>query len=450
MDPYKLTLTQASRLIHRKELTPLELLESLLKRIDSLEPQLHAWVTLDRDNAITTAKTYSKEAEKGELRGPLHGIPIGIKDIFYTKNLKTTGGSKLLSDFIPPYDATVVSKLRAAGAIILGKTQTTEFALFDPAPTRNPWNRKHTPGGSSSGSAAAVSTGMCPAALGSQTGGSTIRPAAYCGIIGLKPTYGRLSRHGVIPVSFTLDHVGLLTRTVEDAALLLETLAGQDPLDPTTYSQPIPPYRTELNNPTTPRIGIPREFFWNHSSNEVKENIETAQKRLADNGAELTEAKLPRSFQAVHAAHRIIMTTEAATYHEETFQTRKEDYRPKLRALIPAALLTPASAYLKSQRIRNLFIRETDSSLRNYDCYLTPATPTPAPEGLESTGDPAFNAPWSFCGFPTITIPSGLTKNGLPLGIQLVGHPFDEQHLLQTAHRCEKVLTPKSEPHDTD
>ena len=450
MDAFKLTLSQASRLIRRKELSPLELLKSLLERIDAYEPRLKAWVAIDRKNATAAAHRCSEEAQRGELRGPLHGIPIGVKDIFYTKGMKTTAGSKLLSNFIPEFDATVVSRLREAGAIILGKTQTTEFAVHDPAPTRNPWNTKHTPGGSSSGSAAAVSSGMCPAALGSQTGGSTIRPAAYCGIIGLKPTYGRLSRYGILPVSWSLDHVGVLTRTVEDAAFLLETLAGQDPMDPTTSNLTVPSYRTTLDNLTIPRLGTLNEFFWDHSSEEVRENIEKAGRRLADSGAELTEVKLPRSFQAVHAAHRIVMTTEGAAYHEEKFQTRKEDYRPKLRAMIAAGLLTPASAYIRSQRIRNLFIREIASSLKDHDCFLTPATPTSAPEGLESTGDPAFNAPWSFCGFPAITIPTGLTKEGLPLGIQLVGHPFDEQGLLKTAHWCEKVLAPKNEPHDPD
>jgi aspartyl-tRNA(Asn)/glutamyl-tRNA(Gln) amidotransferase subunit A len=448
MGAFKLTITEASRLIHENELSPSELLESLLQRIDQLEPKLEAWVTIDREGAMANAEKYSKEATEGRLRGPLHGIPIGVKDIYYTMGMRTTAGSKILSDFIPNYDATTVARLKEAGAIILGKTETTEFATFDPAPTRNPWNTEHTPGGSSSGSAAAVSTGMCPAALGSQTGGSTIRPAAYCGLIGLKPTYSRVSRYGIIPVSWSLDHVGIITRTVEDAALLLEVLAGHDPRDASSSTLPVPSYRSAMDDLSPPRLGLLREFFYENAHEDVRKNIDEAAKRLNASGAEVVETRLPRSFSAVLPAHRTIMITEAAAYHEATFHSRMMDYRPNLRGMIATGLLVPASTYLKAQRIRSRFIREITPVLQGFDCLLTPATTTPAPEGLSSTGDPAFNSPWSFCGLPSITVPSGLTKDGLPLGIQLVGRPFDEECMLRVACWCERIIGFGHEPHD--
>ncbi len=228
VEPYSLSMTEMIARIRRRRLSPVALMESVLARIDSLEPRIQAWVTIDRKAILEEARRTQDEISRGKLRGPLHGIPIGVKDIFYTAGMKTTAGSKIFENFIPSYDSTAVQRLKQAGAIILGKTATTEFAQLDPAPTRNPWNPDHTPGGSSSGSAAAVAVAMCPAALGSQTGGSVLRPAAYCGVVGLKPTYGRISRHGVIACSWTLDHVGILARSVTDAAILLGVLAGHD------------------------------------------------------------------------------------------------------------------------------------------------------------------------------------------------------------------------------
>jgi Asp-tRNA(Asn)/Glu-tRNA(Gln) amidotransferase A subunit family amidase len=440
MDICKLTLSEASWLIRNNELTPTELLNSLLKHIDALETTLKAWVTIDRVGAEKTAKRYSKEASKGKIRGPLHGIPIGIKDIFFTKGLKTAAGSAILAKFVPGYDATTVAKLKQNGAIILGKTETTEFAYRDPPPTRNPWNTEHTPGGSSSGSAAAVASGMCPAALGSQTGGSTIRPAAYCGIVGLKPTYGRISRHGVYPLSWTLDHVGIFTRTVNDAAIVLEALAGYDPKDATSATLLVPAYEKALDESNPPKLGLVKEFFYDQAHDEVRQNLENTIDRLLEAGAQVVETRLPRSFSAVHAAHSIIMTTEAAAIHEETFQMQRRDYRIGMRSMITAGLLIPAHIYLKAQRIRSKFIRAMRRSLKQFDCLITPAATMPAPKSLESTGDPAFNSPWSFCGFPSITVPSGLAKGRLPLGIQLVGRSFDEQSLLNIARWCENVI----------
>jgi aspartyl-tRNA(Asn)/glutamyl-tRNA(Gln) amidotransferase subunit A len=450
LDAYKQTLSDASRLIHLNKLSPSELLNSLLHRIDALEPELKAWVTIDREGAIATAERYSKEVEEGRLRGPLHGIPVGVKDIYYTKGMTTTAGSTILADFVPSFDATTVTKLKKAGAIILGKTETTEFAAFDPAPTRNPWNMGHTPGGSSSGSAAAVSSGMCPAALGSQTGGSTIRPAAYCATVGLKPTYGRISRYGVFPLSWCLDHVGIFTRTVEDAAILLEVLAGHDSKDPSSLMLLVPSYRKALDESSPPRLGLLKEFFFENAHEEVKKNVEGTTERLSNAGAEVVDALLPASFKAVHAAHNVLMMAEAAAVHKKTFQTRMRDYRPNLRGMIATGLFVPASTYLKAQQIRSQFIREITEILSGFDGFITPATTTPAPKGLTSTGDPAFNAPWSFCGLPAITVPSGVTEEGLPLGIQLVGHPFAEEELLRVAYWCERIIGFSHQPHNPD
>jgi len=259
------------RQIGRKKISPVDLAESLLKRIDLLEPSIQAWVTIDRGKVLEEARRKEKEISRGRIRGPLHGIPLGVKDIFYTAGMKTTGGSKVLADFIPSFDSTAVLRLKQAGAIVLGKTATTEFAHADPAPTRNPWNREHTPGGSSSGSAAGVAAGMCPGALGSQTGGSVLRPASYCGVVGLKPTYGRISRYGVLPFSWSLDHVGIFTRNVLDAALLLNVLAGYDPLDPTTGREPVPDYIRSRTPSRGPLIGVVEEFYRKNAEEQVWE-----------------------------------------------------------------------------------------------------------------------------------------------------------------------------------
>ena len=445
---YQLSISETLQKFQRNELSPIDLLESLFQRIDVIEPRVKAWVSIDREGAMDTADRYSKELEEGALRGPLHGIPIGVKDIFYTKGIRTTAGSSILSDFIPNYDATTIARLKEAGAIILGKTETTEFAYSDPAPTRNPWNTDHTPGGSSSGSAAAVSSGMCPAALGSQTGGSTIRPASYCGIVGIKPTYGRISRYGMIPRSWSMDSVGILTRTVEDTAIMLEVIAGHDAKDPMSSTTPVPEYQRALQMISPPRLGFLREFFYDNAHYEIRNNIDRVVEQLKEADALVVEAQLPKSFSMVHAAQSIIGTTDGAAYHSEIFKTRMMDYRLKMRGLIVSGLLIPASTYLKAQRIRGLFIREINAILKPYDCFIMPSASTTAPKGLESTGSSAFNSPWSFCGFPSITFPSGLTKEGLPMGIQLVGRPFEEERLLGIAHWCEKIINFNSLPRD--
>jgi aspartyl-tRNA(Asn)/glutamyl-tRNA(Gln) amidotransferase subunit A len=358
-DPADLSVSEASQRIRRQELTPLELADAVLSRIDQLDAILKAWVTIDRDAVLSTARQYSQEAAAGRLRGALHGIPVGVKDIFHTAGMTTAAGSAILAGFTPHADATAVHRLKAAGAIILGKTATTEFALTDPPDTRNPWNVEHTPGGSSSGSAAAVASGMCPAALGSQTAGSTLRPAAFCGIVGLKPTYGRISRRGVIPLSWSLDHVGILIRTVEDAATLLDVLASRHGPSNVLDRTPRDPTRHR-----PPRIGVVEEFFAEKADAEVWANTAGTIQRLRRAGAQIETIPLPRSFQASYAAHRIIMRAETAAYHDTTFRRRSGEYRPLIRDFIASGLLVAGSTYLRAQRIRNWFRRDAEAMVR--------------------------------------------------------------------------------------
>ena len=428
MNNHRLSIAEASEVIKRGEITPSELLESHLKRIERNEHDIQAWVTVDKDGARDAAARLTKESEQGQIRGSLHGIPVGVKDIFYTAGLKTTMGSPIYSEFVPAKDSAVVSALREAGAVIVGKTETTDFACTDPAATRNPWNLQHTPGGSSSGSAAAVSSGMCPLALGSQTGGSVIRPAAFCGVVGMKPTYDILSREGVYPLAWSLDHVGFFVRSVRDASLVLGALTGNE----------MPSMETSLAEP--PRIGLLRGFFQDYADELVWEGFMDSVDELREAGAQVVETPLPDSFSVVHAAHRLIMSSEAASVHQDNFRSRLGDYRRKLRGLITSGLLVPTSAYLRAQRIRGLFIEEVRRTLKGLDCLITPSAPTPALHGLESTGDAAFNSPWSLTGFPSITVPSALTKDGLPLGVQLINLPYQEKALLRTALWCEEAL----------
>lgn len=435
LELYKRTISQLNDLFKEMKASPLELIEDTLKRVRDLEPYLHAWVTIDEKNVRGEAEKCTLEMEKEGVKTPLHGIPVGIKDIFSTAGLLTTMGSPIYKDFYPDHDAATVSRLKESGAIILGKTETTQFAETDPAPTRNPWNLEYTPGGSSSGSAASVASGMCQTALGTQTGGSVIRPASYCGIVGLKPTYDLLSRSGVYPLSWSLDHVGIFSRTVEDASLVLDTLSG------------IASSKHLNDEEIRPKIGVVKEYFMDTAHPEVKKGFKKVVEKIGSTG-DFMDFKLPPSFQTVHSSHRVIMATEAASVHENNYLNRPSDYRRNIRGMIASGLLIPASVYLKAQRIKRLFISELDKSIGELDCLVTPSTTTPALKGLESTGSAAFNAPWSFAGFPTITIPSSLTEDNLPLGLQLIGKPYSEEKLLRIAKIFEKAIEWNPQPVD--
>ena len=438
---HELGVAEAARQIREGRITSVELAQALLERIETFDPALQAWVTVDREDVLTEARRRDEERNAGDIQGPLHGVPVGLKDIFYTEGMKTTACSPIYADFVPDHDATCVAMLKEAGAIVLGKAVTTEFASGDPSPTRNPWNPAHTPGGSSSGSAAAVSVGMCAAALGSQTGGSTGRPAAYNGIVGLKPTYGRISCYGVVPLSWSLDTVGILTRSVEDAAVMLQAMAGYDRNDPGSYDAPVPDYLAEMDSMgRAPRIGLIREFFFNHSSQEVRDHTDEVALRLTEAGADVVEIGLPDSFGSAHECQRITSSVEAAAFHEENFLERPDDYGPKIRASIEAGMQTPAARYAHAMRMRGRLRADLVEALQGVDVALTPATPEPAPRDLSTTGDPAFQSPWTSAGLPAIVIPSGVGESGLPLAIQLAGQPFQEGRLLGVARWCEDVL----------
>lgn len=438
---HTLGVAEIVRLLNQRELSPVEVVEACYQQIETLEPQLDAWVTLDRERAMQAARHCEACLQRGEDAGLLAGVPVGLKDIFYTAGLLTTACSEVYADFVPEYDATSVVKLRDAGAVIMGKTVTTEFATADPSPTLSPWHAEHTPGGSSSGSAVAVAARMIPAALGSQTGGSTLRPAAYNGIVGLKPTYGRISRYGVIPVSWCLDHVGILVRGVEDAAFMLQGLAGYDALDPGSIQAPVGDYVTAVRQADkAPRIGILRGYFNDHADAETVQHTDRVAQQLAQAGAELRELALPPSFASVLPAQRILMKVEAAAFHADMFAQHRDTYRPKIRRTIESGLLISAVDYLRVQRLRRRFQDELGELFQDLDVLLTPATPTPAPRDLTTTGDASFQAPWTYAGTPSIALPSGLSQAGMPLGIQLIAPLCGEAQLLEAARWCEEVI----------
>ena len=439
--PYELTVFQASQQIKEKKLSPVDLAQSLLERIDATESDLKAWVTIDREEVLTTAKQLEEEALQGKSRGLLHGVPVGLKDIFYTAGMKTAAGSKVYADFVPDFDATSVAKIKEAGGIILGKAVTTEFAQSDPSPTFNPWNPEHTPGGSSSGSSVAVATKTVGAALGSQTGGSTCRPAAYNGIVGLKATYGRISRYGVVPVSWSLDHVGILVRTVEDAALMLQVMSGEDENDPGSASEPVPDFLKQMSEHNrAPRIGIVSDYYAEKSTPEVWANTQDAVRQLKDAGAEVAELNLPDSFKTAHSAHWIVRIAECAAFHEQFHADQAEDYGPRVRSGIEMGMLVPATKYLQAQRLRRQFRQDMIQLVQQVDVVLTPATPAPAPKDRNTTGDASFQVPWTTSGLPTVTLPSGLSEDGMPLAVQLGALPFEEGKLLGAAKWCETTL----------
>lgn len=434
------TIAAAYREIRAGRLTPLALVEQCLAQIECHETSVKAWVIIDEQAARATARRMGDEIAAGRYRGPLHGIPLGIKDICDVAGWPTRAGSPLRSEQPADRDATIVARLRAAGAILLGKTVTTEFASFDPPPTRNPYNHERTPGGSSSGSAAAVATGMCLGAVGSQTGGSITRPASYCGVAGCKPTYGRVSLSGIVPLSFHLDHPGPIAGSVADLAILLNCMAGYDASDPVSSDRPVPDYAAACDEPRKPRLGLLEDYFLNEASGPVQTVTCAALDRLRAAGAEVKTVPLPDAFADVLPQHRRIMAVEAADYHREDFHNHRAQYGPNIATLIAEGLATSAidyaAALVHQQRLR----REMLACFGDVDVLVTPATSTTAP-GIEITGDPKFNSPWSYTGFPTVSFPCGLADDGLPLALQLIGPPWHEGPLLSAAAWCERVLT---------
>ena len=444
---FDLTAAQASSLIRSRALSPVDLMESLLARSDAMEPELRVWTALDPESAMAQARDSERSLESGGPTGPLHGVPIGVKDIFYVEGVTNEAGSPILAGFVPDYDSTPVSLLRAAGAVIMGKTVTTEFALGDPPPTRNPWSSDHTPGGSSSGSAAGVAARFFPAALGSQTAGSVIRPASFNGVAGMKPTFSRISRRGVVPVSSSLDTMGFFSRTVEDAALLLGVLAGRDNADPSSSDRPVPDYLSGLNDSRPPRIGLVRWYFLDTCSDEARSATLDAADKLASSGAEIEEVEIDFDAEQALEAHRIVMAVETASVHRSTLLRRPDDYSPFVRSIIEMGLLTPAVLYVRAQRVRREFCRAVSRALEGVDLLLTTAADAPAPpRSLATTGNPTYQAPWTMAGVPVISLPCGLSPEGLPLAVQLVGRAFGERELLRAARWSEAALDVRLSP----
>jgi aspartyl-tRNA(Asn)/glutamyl-tRNA(Gln) amidotransferase subunit A len=434
------TLHSAADEIRKGRLSPVDLLDECLARVDLLEARVRAWVWLDREGARAQAERLAAEQCQGRWRGPLHGIPVGIKDIFDVFDWPTAAGSKLWAQSIARRDATVVERLRQAGAILLGKTVTTAYASFDPPPTRNPWLNGRTPGGSSSGSAAAVACGTCLAALASQTGGSITRPASYCGVASCKPTFGRVSVAGVVPLALSLDHVGAMAGCVRDLAIMLQTIAGADPRDPACSTRPVPDLQQRLRGPLpAPRLGRLRGLFENLADAEVKHLMDRVSDLFREAGATVADVALPAGFAEVLPRHRTVMAVEAAAYHESRLQRHPQDYPPNIRQLLEEGLGCPAPEYARCQEYQRQLSQEMRGCFEGFQALLTPATTGAAPDA-QTTGDPAFNSPWSYTGLPTVSLPAAWNPDGLPLAMQLVGRAWDEAELLGAAAWCEEVL----------
>ncbi len=439
-------LATIAQQLRRGTLRPIDLVERCLARIKQHESQVHAWVMVDERGARQAALALGDELESGQVRGPLHGIPIGVKDIFDVADWPTKAGSSLRAKHVAADDATVVARLRAGGAIFMGKTVTTEYACFDPSPTRNPWNLAHTPGGSSSGSAAAVALGMCLAAIGSQTGGSITRPASYCGVSGLKPTFGLLDLGGAAPVSYHLDHAGAIAKSVGDLAAMLQVMttpAEDEGVEPT--SQKID-YLAAGEGAWMPRLAMIEPFFLERCDDAVREAFQRAIDSLRQGGAHVTSVTPPTSFADLLPLHRKIMAVEAAAYHRAAYASNRPAYGPQIAALIDEGLSTPAWDYATAIRHLEWYRAHAWDELPEVEALVTPATPTAAPARLDTTGDPQFNSPWSYAGLPTVSLPCGLSREGLPFALQLIGQRFGEPALLSAAAWCERRLRFEAEP----
>ena len=444
-DLHHLSAAEAARRIRAGSLSPVDLVTACLAQIERTEASVKAWVHLDGQAALRTAQERESEARAGRFLGALHGVPVALKDIFDAAGFPTRAGAAAFAHRRPAVDAASVARLRGQGAVILGKVTTTTFAYLDPSPTRNPWNLEHTPGGSSSGPAAAVAARMVPLALGSQTVGSVLRPAAYCGVVGLKPTHGRISTAGVVPLAWSLDHVGVFCRTVEDAALALGLLAGHDPADPLSSAAPVEDYLAALPSTVPPRLGLVRSLV-ERATPATAQHLEAAVRALREAGAMVLDATLPASFARIHEVGQTVVRAEAAAFHAATFATHAEEYPPKIREAIGLGGAIRAVDFLAAQAARRGFREEMAPIAARYDALLTPTAGAPAPRGLESTGDPYFCAPWSFAGMPSIALPSGLAPDGLPLSLQLVGGALGEARLLAAAAWCEQVLAFREAP----
>ncbi len=433
VSPASLAATEAARRIREGLLTSEELVSACLERIRALEPTVQAWTFLDEQYALEQARAADERKRAGEPIGPLHGVPVGLKDIIDTADMPTENGTVLHKGRTPRDDAAVVKALRAAGAVILGKTVTTECAYFAPGKTRNPHNPEHTPGGSSSGSAAAVAAGMVPLALGSQTNGSTIRPAAFCGAYGFKPTHGLIPRSGVLELSRTLDHVGLFARTIDDIALLAEELAGYHERDPDTRPRARIPFQMISSEapPIEPMLAFVKTPHWEKVDVETRAALAELIGAL---GERVEDVELFPSATEAWNWHKTIMEAEMAANFEPEWQQGRNRLSDQLRSLLERGREIRAVDYQRAlRRIRPMVESFDELFMERYDAVLTPAAPGTAPKGLAATGDPSFCTLWTLCGMPAISLPLMQGSDGLPLGVQLVGRRGFDARLLRTA-----------------
>ena len=448
-------LLDVAEKIRTRQVSPVDVTQSVLARIDALDDTLNAFVTVLSEQALEDASEAEREIMAGRYRGPLHGVPVSIKDLFATQGIRTTAGSRVLASHVPDYDATVVERLRTAGAIIVGKTNMLEFAYAavhpDYGPTMNPWDAARSSSGSSSGSAVAVAAGMGYGSIGSDTGGSIRLPAAYNGIVGLKPTYGRVSRHGGIPVSWSADHFGPMTRTAGDAAALLGAIAGEDPRDPTSGRVPVPDYVAGLAAGLTgKRIGISDLYLRQHVDPTVQLLVEQAIATLERLGATGRGGLATAAAEAVAALLAILMP-EATVYHLPWLREQPESYSSAVRERLELGAVTPAVSYIQGLQVRRRFIDKFLAAMEPVDLLVTPTGPTAATllEGDLITGDDAdpqvlaalihFSGPFNLTGFPAVSIPCGFTPGGLPVGMQLIGKPWQEGAILAAAHAYQQA-----------
>ncbi len=447
-----LSVAKMAEAIAARELSPVEVMQALLARVEKLDPRLNAFIRLDGDQALAAAQAAETEIMAGRRRGPLHGVPVGIKDIIDVAGLPTTCHSRVLADNMATENAVCVSKLGGAGAIVMGKLSTHEFAIGGPSfdlpwpPARNPWNRDHHPGGSSSGSGSGVAAGLFPMALGTDTGGSVRNPASCCGIVGLKPTYGLVSRRGVFPLSFTLDHVGPLTRTVTDNALMLETIAGHDPLDPGSAPSTPGHYASALERGVKGlRIGFVRHFHEvdTPATPEVTAALQHVARTLQLAGAEVRDIVLP-SLGEFGAVNRVILQSEAWSIHSKWLRERPGDYGRYGRRRLMAGAFMSAGDYVLAQRRRREMIAAVEEALREVDILLCASSMDPAcriddtPE-VERTYPRQARTPFNTTGHPALAMMSGLSSGGLPLSVQFVGRYFDEATVFQVARAWEQA-----------
>jgi Asp-tRNA(Asn)/Glu-tRNA(Gln) amidotransferase A subunit family amidase len=439
-DPAALSASEAAHEIREWRLSSEELVQACLERVRALEPQVLAWQFLDEEHALGQARAADERRRSGQPIGALHGVPVGVKDIIDTADMPTENGSVLHAGRAPRHDAAVIERLRSAGAVILGKTVTTEFATYAPGKTRNPHNPEHTPGGSSSGSAAAVAASMVPLALGTQTNGSVIRPAAFCGVVGFKPSFGLISRHGILRQSPALDQVGVFARSVEDAALLAQELAGHDARDPASRPRAKPPLHALAMEepPIAPMIGFVKSPLWDKLDEEARQAFVELVEHLGDR---VEEVEMLHSASEALDWHRSIMEAEMALSLEADWQRGRERMSSSLRAQIERGREVRALDYQRAmadaeqlaEGLRELFEQR-------YDALLTPAALGAAPRGLASTGDPALCTLWTLCGMPALSLPLLQGSGGLPIGVQLVGARDADARLLRTARWLERAV----------